>query len=416
MKIIIYTIIFVLITSNLLALKLNGSGTKVDPYQINTILDFQSLKDYDSGLYFILMNDIDASETRNWNIGDHDSNYKTPDEPMGFEPISFSGFINGNSHIISNLYINMPTNTMVGLFSQLNAGEIKKLGIENCDITGGIGAATFCCYIDHTYISECFTTGILTSIITAGGSPGGFCSLNGGLVINCYSTCEIKLIVQGNSKGNEVAGFSTCITGSNNDCVKNAYITGKLNINKNDIDKFSRISAFNNRGACVFWDVETTGIPDSTIMKWGYIKQKGYSTYQMKFSEFYWCFDFKNIWCIDEGKDYPKLRAFNKCPSDTTTLIEPVVGLTSFQLNIDITPIPATATAQIRYSAPYTNIIKITITNIYGEEVAIPVSSQSHAAGQYSLELDVSAFPSGVYFCVLQTPAGAVTRQFVVVH
>ncbi|MBM2814980.1 MAG: surface protein containing Ig-like domain-like [Ignavibacteria bacterium] len=416
MKIIVYTIIVVLFASNSYAINLKGSGTKVDPYQIYTIKDFQSLQYYYSDKYFILMNDIDASETRNWNVGDHDGNLKTPDVPMGFDPISFSGLINGDGHIIRNLYINNPFDGASGLFKVLIDSEIKKLGLENCEITSGDRAATFCAMNYNSYISECYTTGTLTCKITDGASPGGFCSLNGGVMINCFSTCDINLIVNTNSKEHEVTGFSTCILGSNNDCVKNSYITGKLNINKIDLDKLSRISAFNHRGQYVYWDVETTGIPDSTIFKWGYLKQKGYCTADMKLSKSYYGFDFQNIWCIDEGKDYPKLRAFKKC-SDTT----PPISVTQDDLatriqTMDITPSPANSKAQIRYSAPYSNIIKITITNIYGEEVAVPVSSQNHEAGQFSSELDVSAFPSGVYFCVLQTPAGAVSKQFVVVH
>ena len=37
------------------------------------------------------MNDIDASETREWNIGDHDGNPETPDSAMGFEPVGKRG-------------------------------------------------------------------------------------------------------------------------------------------------------------------------------------------------------------------------------------------------------------------------------------------------------------------------------------
>ncbi|MBM2815350.1 MAG: hypothetical protein HW421_2112 [Ignavibacteria bacterium] len=83
---------------------------------------------------------------------------------------------------------------------------------------------------------------------------------------------------------------------------------------------------------------------------------------------------------------------------------------------LKIIPIPAVDKIEIIFPFLFTDNRLIKITNIFGVLVAVPVSSQSHAAGQFTAELDVSAFPSGVYFCVLHTPAGAVTKQFVVVH
>jgi len=43
----------------------NGSGTEEDPYQITNVHELQEMND-DLSAYYILMNDIDASETREW--------------------------------------------------------------------------------------------------------------------------------------------------------------------------------------------------------------------------------------------------------------------------------------------------------------------------------------------------------------
>ncbi|MBM2815057.1 MAG: hypothetical protein HW421_1819 [Ignavibacteria bacterium] len=403
-------ILFFIFTSITFAFSGKSSGTEKDPYQITNIKKLQELNN-NMDAYYILMNDIDASETRNWNVGDHDGNPKTPDEPMGFEPLYFGGYLNGTGYIISNLYINRPNESAIGLFTQLFKSNIKKLGLENCDMTGGNGVSAFCAYNGYSEINECYITGKINSIVTIGsGSVSGFSYSNIGYITDCYSSCEINLILNTKSKENVVTGFSNCIIGGNSDCVRNSYTTGKVNIDKNDIDKIYSLSAFDNRGEHVYWDVETTGIPDSTIMRAGYVIHKGYSTQEMKLSKNYIGFDFKNVWYIKEEEDYPRLRAF----LHPTKVDE--VDMVADKLTIDISPCPATATAQIRYSAPYAKIIKIAITNIFGEEVAVHVSSQSHEAGQFLLELDVSAFPSGIYFCVLQTPAGAVTKQFVAVH
>src|SRR6056297_2324496 len=83
---------------------------------------------------YILMNDIDASDTVNWNSGE------------GFEPIGeskwnkqFQGTFDGNGYKISNLYINRPNDSHQGLFGGIRSNSgffVKNLGLENCNITG----------------------------------------------------------------------------------------------------------------------------------------------------------------------------------------------------------------------------------------------------------------------------------------
>jgi hypothetical protein len=77
-------IIFLLITSTFLIFipKIEaqkrfsgkGSGTPWDPYVITNVKQLQEMK-YDLKAHYVLGNDIDASETKNWNNG------------QGFEPI-----------------------------------------------------------------------------------------------------------------------------------------------------------------------------------------------------------------------------------------------------------------------------------------------------------------------------------------
>ena len=58
--------------------------------------------------HYILINDIDASDTSTWNCG------------AGFKPIGgiFNGSFDGRGYNISDLYINRPFTDNVGLFSQ----------------------------------------------------------------------------------------------------------------------------------------------------------------------------------------------------------------------------------------------------------------------------------------------------------
>ena len=55
---------------------------------------------------FELDNDINAADTRNWNIGDHDNNPNTPDSAMGWNPLGrFSRNTRTSSNSDSKLFL-----------------------------------------------------------------------------------------------------------------------------------------------------------------------------------------------------------------------------------------------------------------------------------------------------------------------
>ena len=91
--------------------------------------ELQAMQDSLSGDY-ILANDIDCSETINWNGG------------LGFEPIGdgtnkFTGTFDGQGHTISDLYINSNAESDVGLFGYIDTGaSISNVGLVNVDISG----------------------------------------------------------------------------------------------------------------------------------------------------------------------------------------------------------------------------------------------------------------------------------------
>ncbi|RXJ87518.1 hypothetical protein CRU87_10250, partial [Aliarcobacter trophiarum LMG 25534] len=66
----------------------SGFGSKASPYIITNVNQLQNIN-YDTHTQksvYNLANDIDASDTSNWNVGDHDNNAGTADEAMGFIP------------------------------------------------------------------------------------------------------------------------------------------------------------------------------------------------------------------------------------------------------------------------------------------------------------------------------------------
>lgn len=176
-----------------------GTGSGGDPYQISNCTQLQSMADYKSSS-FILIQDIDCSDTVNWNSG------------SGFLPVGndyfttpFTGTFNGDGHVIRDLFINRPGTTGVGLFGWAQ-GNIQKVGLENVKITGLDRVGAIAGDMAIATVSESFATGT----VTAGGGSGG-----GGLfgridifasATDCYS--YVTTSAAGGSNAGGIAGFT----------------------------------------------------------------------------------------------------------------------------------------------------------------------------------------------------------------
>jgi len=104
-----------------------GSGTKQDPYQIETLENLYWFTQVDSvwEKHFIQTADIDASPTTGW---DNDS---------GFLSKGFGGTYNGKGHSIDSLYINRPNHNYLALFAfNNNDSKIDSLSVTNLNIKG----------------------------------------------------------------------------------------------------------------------------------------------------------------------------------------------------------------------------------------------------------------------------------------
>ena len=156
----------------------------------------------------------------------------------GFTPIgdydiahpeyAFSGSFDGKNHKITNLRVNrLPPIWMnfAGLFGYtLNSGEIKNVGIVDCDISGyeWVGALIgfHDTFMPRGTISNCYSTGIIR--VWVGG--GGLLGYNGATVTNCHSECEISGDARQESDASEVGGFVGNSDGDITDC----YCTGNV--------------------------------------------------------------------------------------------------------------------------------------------------------------------------------------------
>ena len=158
---------------------------------------------------FVLANDIDMSA------------YSTGE---GFEPIAkyggFKGMGNGNGDVIRNLYINRPNEANVALIGGAHV-EVRNLGLENVDITGGSGVTggivgqgqmngLINCYVNGGSIKTA------TKYIHAqiGGIAGGLQYTN---VDSCWTDVEVRGY-------RDVGG----LIGNSKVTVKNSYALGDV--------------------------------------------------------------------------------------------------------------------------------------------------------------------------------------------
>lgn len=125
-----YILVFILFSIKVLAFSGAGDGTSPNPYQIENCLQLQEIRD-NLNAHYILINNIDCSDTPNWNMG------------LGFTPIGnlstpFSGAFNGNGYMISNLFINRANEDYVGLFGYMSdiISNVENVTLMNTNITG----------------------------------------------------------------------------------------------------------------------------------------------------------------------------------------------------------------------------------------------------------------------------------------
>ena len=222
-KLFIYSLfVFLSMSYTLFSFSGNGSGTEADPYQITTVEQLQEMND-DLYAHYILMNDIDASETREWNVGDHDGDPNTPDSAMGFEPIgecfystsndpmykgAFTGSFDGRGYKVTYLYIDRPNENCIGLFGCIaDGGYVYDASIENAEVKGAkfVGVFVGRTYADNknVTIENCNSGGSVSGKMNVGGFIGEFFSnYEGTLIENCHSNILIN-----NDGGNVIGGF-----------------------------------------------------------------------------------------------------------------------------------------------------------------------------------------------------------------
>jgi len=353
----------------------NTSVTARFDKAIYTLTDLQAVKDDLDG-HYILMNDIDASETASWNS---DAGFV----PIGTSTAPFTGLFDGNGKTITNLYINRSSSSTdyFGLFGYTGSGStIKDLGLEGGSVSGtcegsysdvyvgglvGYSGGTIAnCYASGEVSGTCtgyyvyvgglvgYSSGVITNCY-ASGSVSGTCTgsysdvyvgglvglSSGGTIANCYASGEVSgtgtgyYVYVGGLVGYSSGVITNCYasgsvsgtcTGNNSSSV---YVGGLVGYQSSggtitNCYAIGSVSGSGGVGGLVgyasgtitncYYDSQTTGCSDTG-------KGTPKTTAEMKQQSTYTDWDFVNTWAIEEGVDYPYLRSLPKPVTYTVT-------------------------------------------------------------------------------------------------
>lgn len=286
-----------------------GNGTETEPYIIATAAQLDEVRNFPSAC-FELSKDIDLSSYLNSNSS-------------GWTPIKdFTGKFDGKKHTIKGLWISLSSISNVGLFANIQGSSDNKMAsvsnlfvnISKKGITGRSNVGGICGSLSYGNIENCMVTGDIIGDEYVGGIVGGYnsnyssisqCASSGniiansgsvgGILANQYALCSIKNcysianVKAEGSYSSRVYG----IGGSSENCYFAGTVSGA------DINYVYPIGSNTNS----YYDSEKTKISG---------KPGALTTKQMKQQASFQGWDFDNIWTIQEGVDYPKLRSLQK--------------------------------------------------------------------------------------------------------
>ncbi len=192
----------------------SGDGSQTAPYQIGTAAQLAKLAEQVNagnpnfnGKRYILMDDIDLSG--------YGASYTNLNGDEGWVPIGnydrqFTGVFDGNGHTVSGLYANVTTmcsdnRKHAGLFGYLGMGStVKNLGVSgSVKATGSGGTSNL-----------------------AGGIAG---YSEGGIISNCYSTCDVETTGNSYNISGGIVGYNY-----NNGTITNCYAAGNISATTNN--------------------------------------------------------------------------------------------------------------------------------------------------------------------------------------
>jgi len=314
-----------------------GSGTKADPYQVATAVQLDSIRHYLAS-HFKQTANIDLNITP-YNSG------------SGWLPIQdLTGSYDGGGHTISNLMINRPSTSYVGLFGSVNKATLRNIALKNSTVTGSVYVGTLVGVTRGASVirGNHSSNGIIVAASLVGGlvgharngshiqesyTMGGKMTLSHGHAGGLVGRADTTTIVTSYSTGMEISvthnagGLVGMLYGSG------ASITNSYSINRVSgrspgglvgVSSKAKISTSYSASVALSqlslpWSglvgslsetivVNSYYNSDSTAAGQG--KSPGLNTTQMRHQASYTGWDFTNTWLINEGVAFPGFQPF----------------------------------------------------------------------------------------------------------
>ncbi len=314
-----------------------GMGTKEDPWKIANAYQLNKVRSNLSAHYELIA-DID--------LGVPPYNEGAGWAPIGTKDIPFSGTFDGNGFTITNLTINRPDTSYIGLFGCTGSdAEIRNVKLENVIIEGGIYVGSLVGYNRGTITNSGATANASDSKVDGKEAVGGLAGHNEGTITNSWAGGKVTAnrgpshIVGGlvgrnagaitNSyAAGEVSGAGPIVgglSGSNTGIIQNSYaaaavtgsndVGGLAGINRGTITNCyatGQVPGKSRSGGLVgdntngtvsnsYYDKDTTGRSDTG-------KGTPKTTGEMKQLSTFAGWDFASVWYIHENNSCPRLR------------------------------------------------------------------------------------------------------------
>ncbi|WP_177181087.1 MBG domain-containing protein [Parapedobacter koreensis] len=268
-----------------------GDGTEGDPYRIEHVDQLQAMKKSPSS-HFILMADIDASATAEWNDG-------AGFEPVGTDSNPFTGSLSGNGKKIRGLVVNRPDQNYAGLFGWISpSGQLTGVALEDADITGAFYVGGL---VGVNYSQEITTSYVTGEVSGSGDCVGGLVGFSGsGKITASYATANV---LGSNQTGGLVGLTYGKITAS--------YATGE-------------VSGSNQTGGLVgsnsgeitsgYWNLDASG-QERGVGDGPSDGTTGLNDADFRQAASFDGFDFVDTWMITSSLSYPYLKNNPQSPS-----------------------------------------------------------------------------------------------------
>jgi hypothetical protein len=266
---------------------ITGSGTAGDPYVL-----------YKAEHLNAIANNVSAHYKINNNIDATGLTYAVPQD--------FSGTLDGNGKVVSNLTIPSGGNQTGFIGKTASGGLVKNVGVENANMNGGMYSGIVVGWLVSGSVLE---TSYSTGVISGSYQLGGLVGFNqGGAINNCFTHATVN----GNGT-TRIAG----LVGRGGGAV-NCYAVSVVNTSTEWTG-----GALTAEGSSTnsYWDMEATGETYSS-------SGTGLNTPQMQMQTSFSGWDFDSIWYMPTN-DYPRLQVFQTVAEPTLAPAVTIVNISA---------------------------------------------------------------------------------------